>query len=144
MFALVARTADALRLPPECVEKDYWITELLRSVASPIEHGYVVFKGGTSLSKGYDLIERFSEDVDILMVVTRKRDRGFGKGGSDRVLKDLCSRTFGSTTIRPFGFFRRMALSRPPRGHDPRSGPRVRVNRTRAMDSRRMSPGQSR
>ncbi len=66
LFALVGRTADALRLPAEFVEKDYWITETLRSVARPMEGAEVVFKGGTSLSKGHGLIERFSEDVDIL------------------------------------------------------------------------------
>ncbi len=94
-FALVGRTADALGLPPEFVEKDYWITELLRSVVHPIEDARVVFKGGTSLSKGYSLIQRFSEDVDILLVVTRAREAGFGKGRVDRILKGLCSRAQG-------------------------------------------------
>lgn len=85
-------TADALKLPAEFVEKDYWITELLRSVAARIDDAHVVFKGGTSLSKGYGLIRRFSEDVDILLVVTRAKDAKFGKGGVDGILKLLCSR----------------------------------------------------
>ncbi len=48
------------------IEKDYYVTEALRLVASAAE-GKVIFKGGTSLSKGWNLIERFSEDVDIFL-----------------------------------------------------------------------------
>ena len=50
LFALVGATAAARGLPAEFVEKDYWVTELLRSVAAPIDDAFVVFKGGTSLS----------------------------------------------------------------------------------------------
>lgn len=55
-----------LGLAPAFVEKDYWVTQVLRSLAARFENGFV-FKGGTSLSKGYGLIDRFSEDVDILV-----------------------------------------------------------------------------
>jgi len=48
------------------IEKDYYVTEALRLVASAAK-GNVIFKGGTSLSKGWNLIERFSEDVDIFL-----------------------------------------------------------------------------
>jgi hypothetical protein len=48
------------------IEKDYYVTESLRLVASAAE-GKLIFKGGTSLSKGWNLIERFSEDVDIFL-----------------------------------------------------------------------------
>jgi predicted nucleotidyltransferase component of viral defense system len=51
LFALVAQASEALGLPLEFVEKDFWITELLRSVARPVDDAYVVFKGGTSLSR---------------------------------------------------------------------------------------------
>lgn len=45
------------------VEKDYWVTHVLWSLH---EFGLEVwFKGGTSLSKGFGLIERFSEDLDL-------------------------------------------------------------------------------
>ena len=47
------------------IEKDYYVTEALRIVAA---HGdKVIFKGGTSLSKGWNLINRFSEDIDIFV-----------------------------------------------------------------------------
>lgn len=52
-------------LPAFAVEKDWWVTEMLRIVfALPYAEAFV-FKGGTSLSKGYDLINRFSEDIDL-------------------------------------------------------------------------------
>ncbi len=92
LFALVGQAGEALGLPLEFVEKDFWITELLRSVARPVDDAYLVFKGGTSLSKAFRLIERFSEDVDVLVVITRPFSGDFGKGSVDKILKLLCSR----------------------------------------------------
>lgn len=54
------------RWRPAIIEKDYFVTEALRAVAYAAGDR-VIFKGGTSLSKGWDLIERFSEDVDIFL-----------------------------------------------------------------------------
>jgi hypothetical protein len=62
----VDNAARELRLAAEFVEKDYWVTQVLRALHTHYG-GWFVFKGGTSLSKGYNLIERFSEDVDILV-----------------------------------------------------------------------------
>ena len=45
------------------IEKDYYVTMLLKKLANKLSN--VVFKGGTSLSKGYKIINRFSEDIDI-------------------------------------------------------------------------------
>ena len=45
------------------IEKDYYVTMILRLLAQKLTN--VVFKGGTSLSKGYRVINRFSEDIDI-------------------------------------------------------------------------------
>lgn len=50
------------------VEKDYWITLVLCSLSKSKYADQTVFKGGTSLSKGFGLIERFSEDVDIAII----------------------------------------------------------------------------
>ncbi len=63
----VTTAAQSLGLAPLFVEKDYWVTQVLRSLHERYP-GAFVLKGGTSLSKGYGLIERFSEDVDILML----------------------------------------------------------------------------
>jgi Nucleotidyl transferase AbiEii toxin, Type IV TA system len=87
---LVERTAATLAYPPAFVERDYWITEILRSIARPID-GYdasVVFKGGTSLSKGWRLLQRMSEDVDVLVVY----GPSISRTGRDRVLKELVAR----------------------------------------------------
>ena len=79
----VAATSDAAGLPQALVEKDYWGTELLRSVAKPIDYVTPIFKGGTSLSKVHRLIERFSEDVDILVQLTPPGDKAFGEARRD-------------------------------------------------------------
>ena len=55
---------DSVGLTEQLIEKDYYVTEALRIVAErwPTQ---VIFKGGTSLSKGWKIIERFSEDIDL-------------------------------------------------------------------------------
>lgn len=52
-------------IQPQAIEKDAWVTLILRMVFSSEIKQYLVFKGGTSLSKAFKLIERFSEDIDI-------------------------------------------------------------------------------
>ena len=52
-------------LPSAAVEKDWWVTSVLHALFSLPYAEYLSFKGGTSLSKCYNLIERFSEDIDI-------------------------------------------------------------------------------
>jgi hypothetical protein len=64
-------TADQMRIPANYVEKDYWITFALYYIFSHEIGKDCVFKGGTSLSKCYNIIERFSEDID-LVVLRRK------------------------------------------------------------------------
>jgi predicted nucleotidyltransferase component of viral defense system len=98
LAALSGAAAGALGIPdPAFVEKDYWVVELLRSLVSPLHiepvdgsaaSAKIAFKGGTSLSKAYGLIDRFSEDVDILVIC-----QGLGRGATEnRVLKPLCVR----------------------------------------------------
>lgn len=60
---LVAIVAEAVGIAPAFVEKDYWVTHTLWALH---QVGLEIwFKGGTSLFKGFGLIERFSEDVDV-------------------------------------------------------------------------------
>ena len=63
-------TSQHLKINLGFVEKDYWITLLLQKLSGSKYIDEVVFKGGTSLSKGYRLIDRFSEDVDLAIVKT--------------------------------------------------------------------------
>ena len=71
------------RLTNQIIEKDYYVTEALRIIAQhlPCE---IIFKGGTSLSKGWNLIQRFSEDIDLYV-----KPDGLGKSAIDRKLKQL-------------------------------------------------------
>ncbi|MDZ7765640.1 MAG: nucleotidyl transferase AbiEii/AbiGii toxin family protein [Melioribacteraceae bacterium] len=53
------------RASPFAIEKDAWVTLVLRMLFDSELNQHIVFKGGTSLSKCYNLIERFSEDIDF-------------------------------------------------------------------------------
>jgi predicted nucleotidyltransferase component of viral defense system len=69
LFSDTLRAASRhLDIKLEFVEKDYWITLVLSRLSKSKYVAESVFKGGTSLSKGYNLIERFSEDVDIAII----------------------------------------------------------------------------
>ena len=52
-------------LPDAAVEKDLWVTSILQMLFSSDIGGDIIFKGGTSLSKAWKLVDRFSEDIDI-------------------------------------------------------------------------------
>jgi len=69
------------------IEKDYFVTEALR-ILEQTAGKLIIFKGGTSLSKGWGLIERFSEDLDIFLDPAAL-DPTLGKKGIDRELKKL-------------------------------------------------------
>lgn len=64
----VEATAQWLNLRPVFVEKDYWIVYVLKKLANSEFADKVVFKGGTSLSKAYQCIQRFSEDIDLAIL----------------------------------------------------------------------------
>ena len=74
-------------LRPAIIEKDYYVTEALRIAATTLPN-QLIFKGGTSLSKGWNLIQRFSEDID-LFVDPHAYGPVLGKRGIDRELKRL-------------------------------------------------------
>lgn len=60
--------ASKLKLPPYIVEKDFWVSWVLgKMFADPFLRDILRFKGGTSLSKAYGVIERFSEDIDLIL-----------------------------------------------------------------------------
>jgi len=65
-FCLQAAARGRLALPAAAIEKDYWICWILKQIAEiPELRGEITFKGGTSLSKGWGLLDRFSEDLDL-------------------------------------------------------------------------------
>lgn len=93
LAVLATRAAQDLGIDSMFVEKDFWVTELLRSVSAGVSvdidglttHVPVVFKGGTSLSRVFGLIDRFSEDVDLLVMFPD----ALGTGARDRALKKI-------------------------------------------------------
>lgn len=60
---LITAASNELYIPPTIVEKDYYVTLALKELSAHIPG--MVFKDGTSLSKCYQIIDRFSEDIDI-------------------------------------------------------------------------------
>ena len=66
--ALFRNTADKMGLNDAIVEKDFWVCFTLDHLfhRSPWKDS-IAFKGGTSLSKAFQLISRFSEDIDLIL-----------------------------------------------------------------------------
>ncbi|MDT8793947.1 nucleotidyl transferase AbiEii/AbiGii toxin family protein [Vibrio cholerae] len=69
---LAAEEQHVSKLPAYIIEKDYWVTQTLNILYTKIAPTFsekcdkpFLFKGGTSLSKGYSLINRMSEDIDL-------------------------------------------------------------------------------
>ena len=60
---IIVTVSERTGIDESIVEKDYYVTLVLRLLSEQLSN--VVFKGGTSLSKGYHVINRFSEDIDI-------------------------------------------------------------------------------
>ncbi len=63
-------------LPPSVIEKDWWMVRTLEVVFNTSIAAHTVFKGGTSLSKAWRLIDRFSEDIDLAL---DRRHLGFNQ-----------------------------------------------------------------
>lgn len=101
---LLRATADARGLPIWIVEKDYYVTRALRALVERIGDQFL-FKGGTSLSKGWNLIERFSEDIDLLFQ-TEEDGRPLGKNQRHNRFKaaeGIVVATPGFTLVKPEG-----------------------------------------
>jgi len=64
----IAFTAQQKGIKDIYIEKDYWVTLALHTIFNSEAKEYAVFKGGTALSKCYGIIERFSEDIDLVVL----------------------------------------------------------------------------
>ena len=62
---LLSQVGDKIGLSAKSVEKDLWVTQVLHALFSLDVSDKMIFKGGTSLSKAWGLIDRFSEDIDL-------------------------------------------------------------------------------
>lgn len=90
LFADAVRaTAEMMGIAPEFVEKDYWICQILQRLSRHSDSNRIIWKGGTSLSKAYSLVKRFSSDVDFAVI---------SEGLSQNQLKQLLARISKETT----------------------------------------------
>jgi len=95
---LLRAAADWKKQRTAIVEKDYYLTRALHTLSTN-HAGEFILKGGTSLSKGWNLLERFSEDLDILV----RGEAGWGASKRDtrlKALRDTIARTKGFTLDR--------------------------------------------
>jgi len=81
-FTYVSSVSQYMGLPEVYIEKDYWVTRSLKQLSESDVFESVVFKGGTSLSKAYGLIHRFSEDIDLAAIAD-----GLGDAQRKKLLK---------------------------------------------------------
>ncbi len=82
---LIQATATHRGIPAVYVEKDYWITQALRRLHESDHKQTVVLKGGTALSKANQIIERFSEDIDLAL----RKKQGFSSSRRRRLMKNV-------------------------------------------------------
>ena len=82
-------TAQELGILDIYVEKDYWVTFALKIIFSSEVADYTIFKGGTALSKCYGIIERFSEDIDLVVVKSPEDSGNQLKNKTKKVSKVL-------------------------------------------------------
>ena len=96
---VLTQAANKTGLPVQAVEKDLWVTVVLQMVFALPVANHLVFKGGTSLSKVWRVIRRFSEDIDLAIDpsiwgvegdLTKKQIKRLRKASSIFVRDELC------------------------------------------------------
>ena len=90
---LLIGAANELAIPTNIIEKDYYVTITLKMLANKLDN--MVFKGGTSLTKCYHLLDRFSEDIDLSYTAEAGN---LGEAGKRRLKKAIVA------TMEELGF----------------------------------------
>jgi hypothetical protein len=91
-LSVAARETD---IREDILEKDYWVTQVLRITAERFPDDFV-FKGGTSLSKAYRCVQRFSEDIDVLIL-----KGGRGKAATSTLMKSIVDAATSELGLEP-------------------------------------------
>lgn len=105
----ITATAQLMNIPEIYIEKDYWVTLALQTIfTSPVSE-YTVFKGGTALSKCHKLIQRFSEDIDIV-VIRKPEDNGNRLTNKIKAISKLVNRIMPEVEIT--GITQKMGMNR--------------------------------
>lgn len=97
--AIFKAIANDLGMTPFAVEKDWWVSVTLNIIFQMDIAGHLVFKGGTSLSKAWKLINRFSEDIDLAI------DQAFFEGYKGNISKTQISKLRKEAGIYTTGVF---------------------------------------
>ena len=94
---VILRVAEDKKIAPEIIEKDYYVTLFLKRINELQPN--LIFKGGTSLSKCYKLINRFSEDIDLNIETETKPTEGQRKNLKANIVSVIDE--FGFTLSNP-------------------------------------------
>lgn len=86
-MAILNNVARKENLPPAAIEKDWWVTAVLNAAFRTDAASSMLFKGGTSLSKAWHIIERLSEDVDLAIDHTYFGVNSTNKNQRDKLRK---------------------------------------------------------
>ncbi len=120
-------------LPPQAIEKDLWVTTILQIVFTLPFADKLIFKGGTSLSKVWKQIERFSEDIDLAVDrslfgfegdLTKKQIKKLRKASSLFAKKELYTEL--QTAINKYGLSLLCSLEAEPDGEGDNTYPEPR------------------
>ena len=82
-IAMLQRAEEKFRINQVAIEKDWCVTVVLNALFKCSCADQLIFKGGTSLSKGWNLIERFSEDIDLYERIVKHRSIYYAVGYVD-------------------------------------------------------------
>jgi Nucleotidyl transferase AbiEii toxin, Type IV TA system len=102
-------TSDRMQIRPIYIEKDYWVTFALHTIFNNPIGADTVFKGGTALSKCYKMIDRFSEDID-LVVLRREGESNNKLTAKIRTISDVVNAVLPEINIE--GVTRKMGMNR--------------------------------
>lgn len=111
---LLRLVSGKANLPDFMIEKDWWVTTALEAIFTCDLHKHFVFKGGTSLSKSWNLLHRFSEDIDIVIdksLFGAKDDQKLGRSQREK-LRDA-AHEFVMNTVQPMLHARMLAMGVP-------------------------------
>ena len=131
---VLTQAANKTGLPVQAVEKDLWVTVVLQIVFTLPVANHLVFKGGTSLSKVWKVIHRFSEDIDLAIDpsiwgfegdLTKKQIKRLRKASSLFVRDELCQSL--KEAVTEAGMEKWLQVEADPDGEDDETYPEPRV-----------------
>ncbi|MBP1565057.1 MAG: nucleotidyl transferase AbiEii/AbiGii toxin family protein [Oscillospiraceae bacterium] len=94
---IISEVSSSMEIDPSIIEKDYYVTVFLKDVVC--RQPDIIFKGGTSLSKCYKIINRFSEDIDLNIQCETKPTEGQRKHLKSNIVASI--ENFGFTLLNP-------------------------------------------